>query len=349
MFTSKISILTIPRANFWIFKSGVLEMIYKLVDDYENRSNSRYSDNDANSVNSAEEEGEEEDDDDDDEGEVGELFFHLAFTTDEVTLMSSSKMIRKYLHKAIALDKESILLTEEFFMIQVISDGLNIGKKILELTQPLSKNKISLFFISNYFSDLVLVPLKDKAKVEEVLERSGEEAVEEDEYDGDGDNDERGFGMFREKQIVPKLDTSVQLVLTGARSGDSAEILRQTAESLARLNTERFRRDAPAAFPQYFALTRIPTGETSLLLPHDTAEVAKLRFSRGKMMGSLQDAYHPLALDLSGLPLDLTGIVAGVARTLLQLGVHEMSYLSLGRSGFVLVPDTFCERVQLHL
>lgn len=66
-------------------------------------------------------------------------------------------------------------------------------------------------------------------------------------------------------------------------------------------------------------------------------------------MGSLQDYYYPIFIDLKKLPLDLKGIVAGIASKLLTMNIDEMSYLSLGRSGVVLIPDLFKETVEEKL
>jgi hypothetical protein len=379
LFTSKFSILTIPRENFWIFKSGILQIIFRLVDVYENRSNSRYSYTDVSSISSSSDESINESFSDNntknvhqdeyqlsnsthlinnntedlnnltlnDKNEIEDdgLFFHLAFTTEEVTLMCSTKVMKKYLSKAIELDKDSILISDEFFIIQVFSDGLNIGKKILELTQPLSLNNISLFFISNYFSDLVLVSIKDKIKALKILEESQRKDIDET----SNDLEIKTFELLKKNNIIPKLDTDIKLVLTGARSGDSVEILKQTAESISRLNTESIKNDNNISFPKYFAITRTPTEEIGLLLPYDDIELSKLKFSKVNMMGSLQDYYYPIFIDLKKLPLDLKGIVAGMASKLLRIKIDEMSYLSLGRSGFVLIPDMFKETVEDEL
>ncbi|KAG0684558.1 hypothetical protein C6P40_000514 [Pichia californica] len=391
LFTSKISILTIPRDNFWIFKSGILEILYVLIDVYENRSNSRYSDNDISSLSSSSDDKSFDDnyisnsnlnlnlnknsydaisnsnsnnlinnelDSFSDSRSINNLyndnqieddgyFFHLAFTTEEITLMCSTKLIKKYLNKAMKLDSNSTLISDEFFIIQVFSDGSNIGKKILELTKPLSLNNISLFFISNYFSDLVLIPIKDKSKTLKILNQI--------EYEGENDSykearsddlELKTFELFKENNIKPKLVTDVKLVLTGARSGDCVEILKQTAESISRLNTEDLKKGNKKNFPEYFAITRTPTEEIGLLLPYDYNELNKLKFSKNNIMGSLEDYYYPIFIDLKKLPLDLKGIVSGMASKLLRMDIDEMSYLSLGKSGIVLIPDMFREQVE---
>lgn len=367
LFKSEISVLTIPRENFWIFKSGILEIIFRLIDVYENRSNSRYSDNDDSSITSNESisggygssnsNSMNKIDNDSvknvenlvedlglDEIEDDGMFFHLAFSKEEVTLMCASSLIETYLSKAIKLDNKSTLIDDNFFIIQVFSDGANIGKKILELTQPLSLNNISLFFISNYFSDLVLVPTKEKMKALEILS----EIRKKDDNDNDEILEKKTFELLKSKNIKPKLFTDVKLLLTGARVGDSIEVLKQTAESISRLNTENDG-DQNKIFPSYFAITRTPTEEIGLLLPYDNFEMSKLNFSKANIMGSLQDYYYPIFIDLKELPLDLKGIVAGMASNFLRIGIDEMSYLSLGKSGIVLIPDMFRDIVEENL
>lgn len=381
LFKSKISILTIPRENFWIFKSGTLEILYRLVDAYENRANSQYSDNDvssisstsdrsydesytSNSVKNVYEQGyqlsnsahmiNEEESESLDNGDINSeieddgLFFHLAFTREEVTIMCSTKLMKRYLSKAMKMDPESTLISDEFFIMQVFSDGSNIGKKILELTQPLSLNNISLFFISNYFSDLVLVPIKDKVKALKILEETQNGLDETRANSYSNDLELKTFELFENNNIKPKLGTDIQLLLTGARSGDYAEVLKQTAESVSRLNTENLK-SGGKSFPEYFAITRTPTEEIGLLLPYDNTELNKLNFSKNNIMGSLQDYYYPIFIDLKKLPLDLKGIVAGMASKLLRMDIDEMSYLSLGKSGVVLIPDMFRDRVEEKL
>lgn len=371
LFKSEISILTIPRENFWIFKSGILEIIFELIDAYDNRSNSRYSDNDGSSITSNESlsigsgishsaskgkidndsiknvENLMEDLGLDNEIEDDGMFFHLAFSKEEVTLMCSSLLMDKYLDKAIKFDLKSTLISDKFFIIQVFSDGSNIGKKILELTQPLSLNNISLFFISNYFSDLVLVPTKDKIKALEILN----EIQKKDENNNEETLERKTFELLKSKNIKPKFYSEIKLLLTGARVGDSVEVLRQTAESISRLNTENIDNNDNKCknFPSYFAITRTPSEQIGLLLPYDNFEMNKLNFSKSNIMGSLQDYYYPIFIDLKELPLDLKGIVAGMASNFLKMGINEMSYLSLGKSGIVLIPDTFRDLVEDNL
>ncbi|QPG74208.1 hypothetical protein FOA43_001532 [Brettanomyces nanus] len=286
------------------------------------------------------------------------LFFHLAFAMEEVTLMCSHKLMKRYLGKTMEFCRKCLepseqptLLEEKFLMLQVFSDGLNIGKKILELTEPLSLDGISLFFISNFFSDIVLIPAKDRRKALTILNRISKKQTqiqEELKPEKKPDLESKTFELFKSQLIQPKLIDKVKLLLTGARSGDCGNVLKRTAEALCKLNTDRVEdgKNKDDNFPAYFAITRTCTGEISLMLPQEADEMRKLNYDKSTIMGSLQDSYYPVFIDLSNLPLDLKGIVAGVASKLVKSGLNEMSYLSFGKSGVVLIPDNFHDTVE---
>ncbi|RMZ84058.1 hypothetical protein DV737_g1271, partial [Chaetothyriales sp. CBS 132003] len=62
---------------------------------------------------------------------------------------------------------------EEYTAIQVDGQGLDAGQRVLELTSPLAMAGISLFFISTYFSDFVVVPSRARHTVTKILEQRG--------------------------------------------------------------------------------------------------------------------------------------------------------------------------------
>lgn len=328
LYSTKVSVLSIPRENFWLFKSGVLRLLYRAEEGY--RSSSDYdpdlsassADDDTSSKSSEDLDGLESEDDG--------LFFHLAFTPGEVTLMTATKWIKRFLKEPMKMCPEATLLETQFLVLQVLSDGLNIGKTILQVTEPLAEDGISLFFISNFFSDIVLVPAKKKQRVLEVLAQDRETSP----TDGPSQIEDQTFELFKEQSIKPQVVTS-KVVLTGARTGESSAVLKHTAELLARSGT-----GPGEAFSSYFAITRTATGEVSLMLPE-----AKVPYDRSRIMGSL-DPYYPVLIDLSKLPTNLKGIVAGVASRLVRSGLTGMSYMSLGRSGLVLTPDDKVDQVK---
>ncbi|KIV86443.1 hypothetical protein PV11_02055 [Exophiala sideris] len=63
--------------------------------------------------------------------------------------------------------------TEDYIVIQVDGQGLDAGQRVLELTSPLAMAGISIFFITTYFSDYILVPYKSRRTVTKALQRRG--------------------------------------------------------------------------------------------------------------------------------------------------------------------------------
>ncbi|KAI1619241.1 ACT domain-containing protein [Exophiala viscosa] len=63
--------------------------------------------------------------------------------------------------------------TEDYIVIQVDGQGLDAGQRVLELTSPLAMAGISIFFITTYFSDYILVPYKSRRTVTKALQKRG--------------------------------------------------------------------------------------------------------------------------------------------------------------------------------
>ncbi|KAI1615185.1 ACT domain-containing protein [Exophiala viscosa] len=63
--------------------------------------------------------------------------------------------------------------TEDYIVIQVDGQGLDAGQRVLELTSPLAMAGISIFFITTYFSDYILVPHKSRRTVTKALQKRG--------------------------------------------------------------------------------------------------------------------------------------------------------------------------------
>ncbi|EXJ94021.1 hypothetical protein A1O1_02414 [Capronia coronata CBS 617.96] len=62
---------------------------------------------------------------------------------------------------------------EDYIVIQVDGQGLDAGQRVLELTSPLAMAGISLFFITTYFSDYILVPFRQRRTVTKALQQRG--------------------------------------------------------------------------------------------------------------------------------------------------------------------------------
>lgn len=377
LFSTKLSIITLPRKDYWIFSSGVQKLLHRVADfnysDYEYISDSdtddegQLSHTDNSTVSSAIlstsiSGGDRVKDDDDDDG----LFFHVAFTPQECTIMCSEQLAQEYfqgpLDAAGKLDIPCQMLSERYLALMVAGDGLNMGERVLELTEPLSSADISLFFLSNYFSDIVLIPESARDQVVSILEMKGfffsnvsqsyvVESTEDlarlkisDPTRSQG-LDDRAFQLFDNAHIEPEIE-GTKLLLTGARAGHSGEVITTTANALAKCDIN----DVSEDFADYFAITRTSSREVALLLPKSSRIRARLGYQSKYLAGSTSDVVVPIKIDLSKLPVDSKGIVAGIALKLLKKadegvfeGPFEMSYLSMAKSAIVMIPKENAE------
>ncbi|KAK8187299.1 ACT domain-containing protein [Phyllosticta capitalensis] len=71
-------------------------------------------------------------------------------------------------------NRDQVSIThEDYIVMQVDGEGLDAGQRVLELTSPLAMAGISIFFITTYFSDYILVPLRAREQVVKALEDRG--------------------------------------------------------------------------------------------------------------------------------------------------------------------------------
>lgn len=372
LFSTKLSIITLPRKDYWLFSSGVQKLLHRVADfnfsDYEyisdsdtdNESQVSYTDNSTVSsaiLSASMSGGNMVNEDDDDDG----LFFHVAFTPQECTIMCAEQLAGEYFSDSLKVAEKLKIpcqkLPESYLALTVAGDGLNMGKRVLELTEPLSSADISLFFLSNYFSDIVLIAESARDQVVSILETKGfsfsnvsqsyvVESVESSANFKVSDTiaaqtlDVRAFELFEESHIVPEIENT-KLLLTGARAGQSADVITTTANALAKCHIN----DVSEDFADYFAITRTSSREVALLLPKSSRIRARLGYQSKCLVGSTSDIVVPIKIDLSKLPVDSKGIVAGIALKLLKKadegaleGPFEMSYLSMAKSAIVMIP-----------
>lgn len=71
-------------------------------------------------------------------------------------------------------NRDQVSITnEDYIVMQVDGEGLDAGQRVLELTSPLAMAGISIFFITTYFSDYILVPVRARGQVIKALEDRG--------------------------------------------------------------------------------------------------------------------------------------------------------------------------------
>lgn len=236
----------------------------------------------------------------------------------------------------------------DYIAMQVLGQGLEAGKRVLELTSPLAMAGISIFFISTYFSDYILVPLHSKTSVISALESRGFQfentsaafisptsPIQERHLSEImppttpppstvAELQTRTFENLRRRQITPYVDDSLRLVQCAAhhqynRNESSMSILRDALTTVLLVDDPRFLSLTLAALDPAASLLlekrllpRFATPSSSNTAAQDYQD------GSGLLLGSKEDYLIPIMLDLRDLPLEASGIVCGVAGCLAE-------------------------------
>ncbi|KAI9837948.1 MAG: hypothetical protein M1838_004700, partial [Thelocarpon superellum] len=189
----------------------------------------------------------------------------------------------------------------------------------------------SIFFITTYFSDYILVPAKSRGQLIHALERRG--FVFEQHADAfvnqshhhrhqssnssidvppnsppPTDIDDlqyRTFALLKRQKISPQVDPAIRLVQCAGRKESSSD--EGTANDV-KLHLGLVR--CLVGQPRFLSLTLTESEPASLLLEKRLLP----RFGADEvLLGSKDDILVPIMLDLHELPLESTGIVCGIA------------------------------------
>ncbi|KAK2807186.1 hypothetical protein FQN51_004800 [Onygenales sp. PD_10] len=240
---------------------------------------------------------------------------------------------------------------EDFIVMQVEGQGLDAGQRVLELTSPLAMAGVSIFFISTYFSDYILVPRRSRGHVTQALENRGFTfEVSADAFVTSSSNPQyrssppsldaqrsppitpppstlselqtRTFASLRKHNIHARVDKSLRIVQCAAQysssnPSSSSTILRPSLVTTLILDN-----------PRFLSLTLTATDPAASILlekrllprfSHTTDDHFLTNDSNSNsnlLLGSKDDILIPIMLDLRDLPLEATGIVCGVASRL---------------------------------
>jgi len=276
---------------------------------------------------------------------------------------------------------------EDYVVVQVDGEGLDAGQRVLELTTPLAMAGMcvllaislrpitdqsfcsSIFFITTYFSDYILVPLKAKGHVIQVLEQRGfrfeksaEAFVNHAAHHRNTSStssfevrppstpppasvselQKRTFALLKRRNVFPQADTEIRLVQCAGRKDTSGGVANDELGLQLGLVKCLINK------PRFLSLTLTDTEPASLLL--EKSLVPEFG-SDDVLLGGKEDILIPITLDLRELPLEATGIVCGVAGKVVGgtagqvLHAVEMSYLSTARAGTVMVAEQELDRV----
>ncbi|OAX82233.1 hypothetical protein ACJ72_03412 [Emergomyces africanus] len=245
---------------------------------------------------------------------------------------------------------------EDFIVMQVDGQGLDAGQRVLELTSPLAMAGVSIFFISTYFSDYILVPHGSRGHVTQALENRGFNfEVSSDAFINSSSNlqyrssppspdaqrsppvtpppstlselQTRTFATLRKHNIHARVDKSLRIVQCAAQYSSSSRsssptILRPSLVTALILDKPRFlsltltATDPAASILLEKRLLPRFSVDPMFAASQDTYSNYSLDDSNNLLLVSKGDILIPIMLDLRDLPLEATGIVCGVASRL---------------------------------
>lgn len=325
-------------------------------------------------------------------------FLNVSITPIECSVVCSKALAQEYFaplvppkQKSSSLIVDQVTISQEdFVVISVEGEGLDAGQRVLELTSPLAMAGMyvqpmlsahhlfpaiptnfpssSIFFITTYFSDYILVPLKSRSSVIHALEargfafeRSAEAYVNVSAHHRNASSTSsfetllpstpppatvselqaRTFALLRRRNIVPQVYRSIRLVQCAGRR-DSLDGGHDMAQDL---KLQIGLTKCIVHPPRFLSLTLTESEPPSLLLEKATVP---LFGASDVLLGSKDDFLIPITLNLEPLPFEATGIVCGVAGKLVGQGpgvqAVEMSYLSTARAGTVMVNEVDLDR-----
>ncbi|OKL64452.1 hypothetical protein UA08_00444 [Talaromyces atroroseus] len=296
-------------------------------------------------------------------------FINFSVTPVECSVVCSRQLAERFFmplasrFNTLATSGQKVWISDDdFIAMQVEGQGLDAGRRVLELTGPLALAGISIFFISTYFSDYILVPDRSKDQVIRTLSSQG--------FTFETDSDQfinniqspsmptlqssihisppstpppatvnelqtRTFDFLRKNHIIPRVDQTVRLVQCSAHHRDGA------TESSAAILRNALTTALLVDHPRFLSLTLTPADPAASLLlekrllPRFTLDPSMQSDDEESsiLLGSKEDILIPITLDLRDVPIDATGIVCGVAGRLADAtGQHRDTFLSAAYS-----------------
>jgi len=312
-------------------------------------------------------------------------FLSISLTPVECSIVCSRSLVSQKLSPAIQKLEQNLkdepgisISSDDFLALQIeISGDLEPDQRIVELTSPLALAGVSIFFITTYFSDYILVPARSKPQVIHALQQRGfiQSDKSSDSYvvkppptnqprpnssSSHGPESPsvpstppprtvpelqaRTFKVLKSRSIVPTPDPDLHIIQCAAKR-ELTKSPDQDAYLRLGLHTS-----FTTAKPSFLSITLTNTEDASLLMER---RLRPLFGSSDMLLGSTEDILVPITLDLRTLPFESTGIVCGISgriasgtaggRLLGELPV-EIRFLSTARAATVVVEEKDLER-----
>ncbi|THX69811.1 hypothetical protein D6D08_05919 [Aureobasidium pullulans] len=305
-------------------------------------------------------------------------FTNISVTTIECSVVCPRPLVdelfRPLIERLDAKAKQAVIISnDDFVVIQVGGEGMEAGQRVLDLTAPLALAGISIFFITSYYSDFVLVPYNSKSTVISALEERG--FAFEPISNGHGANmtnissplhshnrnssssssldsqppgtpppatvaewQTKTFSTLHRNDILPLVDETLELRTCAGYRSDSNDVHDAIMLGVFRCLLTN---------PRFMSITLTQTDTVSITL--DQQLLSNFPESGEGILLQNDQTYFAIVFDLRKLPEESTGIICGVAGRLLErLGddggagegaAFNMSYLSTARTGNVIVQE----------
>ncbi|TGJ63482.1 hypothetical protein EYR41_011405 [Orbilia oligospora] len=301
--------------------------------------------------------------------DVGQVFVNVSITPVECSVVCAHDTAQELFQPLLdALEperRETVVISEDdYVVIQVDGEGFDAGQRVLELTSPLAMAGVSIFFITTYFSDYILVPARNRSNVTKALQRRGfafekhidayvthHRAPSESQPPTPPPSitipelQERTFNSLKQHNISPQVSRGSELLLCAGRRSTSL-----TPDETMHLGLVQCLINKP----DFLSVTLTDTEPPSFLLER---HMLRLFGPEDTLLGNKHEILIPIVLDLRDLPVESTGIVCGVAGRLCgdtggfleRTDPVEMSYLSTARAGTVMVAEDNIDRAMSAL
>ena len=309
-------------------------------------------------------------------------FLNISVTPVECSVVCHAEWANSVFQPAIdrlpkELQKQVTISRESYMVFSVSSAGMEAGQRVMDLTAPLAMAGISIFFITTYYTDFILVPSKDHKTVVKALLARGFEFSESDSAyvaptavshsrgassssdppstpppSNVAELQARTFNQLRKRNVVPFIEDDLHLIQCSGKeissngnyssrpssNGSNGKYGRSTW--LNNVDPKLYMSIVAALTiqPRFLSVTLAKDDAPSLLI-----DKTLLYLFGNSIAGDRESDLVPIFLDLSSLPLESTGIVCGVAGRLVdETRMHgseggELSYLSTVRAGAVIL------------
>ncbi|KAK0652037.1 ACT domain-containing protein [Cercophora newfieldiana] len=313
-------------------------------------------------------------------------FLNISITPIECSIVCHSSWVKsvwepaiKRLPKDSSTARRTVTVSKDMSVFSVISAGMDAGSRVVDLTSPLALAGISIFFITTYYSDFILVPTKDRQSVvTALLARGFEFSEDEAAFKAAGPQaHSRAGSQSSEPPSTPPPSSVGELQVRTFEQLKKRNVTPYVEDDLRLIHCSGRERSSIRGYSDRHSFSRAPTGngtrtrswvdtvDTKLYTSIVSALVSQPRFLSvtlaqedppsllldkqllsifgDSLVGPTEGTLVPIFLDLDTLPFEATGIVSGVAGKLVQdvqmMESAELSYLSTAKAGAVILSE----------